>query len=67
MGFFSDVDIQIMDMVHDGATREQVAIEFPFISMDEIEQYFTGDHDGDYSCSSHDSIYDDDYIVIDNE
>ena len=47
MGFFSGVDIEIMEMIRDGATREQVAIEFPFMSMDEIERYFTNDHDGD--------------------
>lgn len=47
MGFFSDIDIDIMNMVRNNATREQVAEKFPDLSEDEIEQYFTGDCDDD--------------------
>ena len=47
MGFFSEIDIEIMEMIRDGATREQVSIEFPLLDKETIEQYFTGDHDAD--------------------
>ena len=54
MGFFSAVDIEIMNMIENGATRLEVGVEFPFLTEDEIERYFTNDHDGDENYSSRD-------------
>ena len=48
MGFFSDLDIEIMETINNGATRGEVAAKFPMLTEDEIERYFTNDHDGDY-------------------
>jgi hypothetical protein len=49
MGFFSEVDIEIREMIADGGSREQVAAAFPMVSVEELDRYFANDHDGDES------------------
>jgi hypothetical protein len=48
MGFFSEMDIEVREMIADGATRKQVADSYPMLREDEIDMYFSDDHDGDY-------------------
>ena len=48
MGFFSEIDIEVREMIAAGATRKQVADSYPMLREDEIDMYFSDDHDGDY-------------------
>ena len=47
MGFFSEIDIEIQDMIEEGATPDQVMQAYPMLREDEVTQYFQNDHDGD--------------------
>lgn len=47
MGFFSDMDIEVREMIAAGATRKQVADLFPMLREDELDMYFDGDFDDD--------------------
>lgn len=47
MGFFSEMDIEVREMIAAGATRKQVADSFPMLREDEIDMYFDGDFDDD--------------------
>lgn len=47
MGFFSEVDVEVSEMIRNGANREQVKNAYPMLREDEVEQYFADDHDGD--------------------
>ena len=48
MGFFSEIDIEVREMIVAGATRKQVEDSYPMLREDEIDMYFADDHDGDY-------------------
>jgi hypothetical protein len=48
MGFFSELDIEVREMIEAGATRKQVQDRFPVLREDEVDAYFDDDHDGDY-------------------
>jgi hypothetical protein len=45
MGFFSEVDMQIQDMVKDGASFYEIKEAFPMLRDDQIEAYLGDDHD----------------------
>jgi len=47
MGFFSELDIEINDMISQGATRDEVLTKFPFLSERELEAYFNREYDYD--------------------
>lgn len=47
MGFFSDMDIEVREMIAAGATRKQIADSFPMLREDELDMYFDGDFDDD--------------------
>lgn len=49
MGFFSELDIEINDMVSSGATRDEVLAKYPFLSERELEAYFNREYDYDIS------------------
>jgi len=58
MGFFSELDLEIDDMVSSGATRDEVLAKYPFLTERELEAYFS--RDCDYSDVDDDVIsYDD--------
>jgi len=48
MGFFSELDIEVREMIAAGATRKQVEDSYPMLREDEVDMYFEDDHDGDY-------------------
>ena len=48
MGFFSEIDIEVREMIVAGATRKQIEDSYPMLREDEVDMYFSGDHDGDY-------------------
>jgi hypothetical protein len=48
MGFFSEIDIEVREMIAAGATRKQVEDSYPMLREDEVDMYFDDDHDGDY-------------------
>jgi hypothetical protein len=48
MGFFSELDIEVREMIAAGATRKQVEDSYPMLREDEVDMYFDDDHDGDY-------------------
>ena len=60
MGFFSEVDLEIMDMVKDGANFHQIKASFPMLRDDEIDQYLEGQHDGEESDGQWDMSDDED-------
>ena len=47
MGFFSELDIEINDMISQGATRDEVLVKYPFLSERELENYFNREYDYD--------------------
>ena len=47
MGFFSELDIEINDMISQGATRDEVLVKYPFLSERELEAYFNREYDWD--------------------
>lgn len=58
MGFFSELDIEINDMISQGATRDEVLAKYSFLSERELDVYFS--RDLDYSKLDGDVIsYDD--------
>ena len=48
MGLFSELDIEVREMIATGATRKQVSDSYPMLREDEVDLYFDDDHDGDY-------------------
>lgn len=61
MGFFSELDIEINDMIACGATRDEVLAKYPFLSERELEAYFSRDFD--YSTEDADVISYDDLVT----
>jgi hypothetical protein len=57
MGFFSDIDIEINEMVANGATRTMVANSYPMLREDEVDSYFG---EADYTVSDADASDDED-------
>jgi hypothetical protein len=47
MGFFSEMDIEVRDMINSGASRVQIANAYPMLAPHEVAAYFDNDHDGD--------------------
>lgn len=52
MNSFSDIDIDINDMISLGATRDEVLAKYPFLTEQELDMYFGreldyGNTDGD--------------------
>lgn len=47
MGFFSEMDIEVREMIANGASRKLVADSFPMLREDELDMYFDGDFDDD--------------------
>ena len=47
MGVFSELDIEINDMISQGATRDEVLVKYPFLSERELEAYFNREYDWD--------------------
>ena len=40
MGIFSEIDVELREMIATGGTRKQIANRFPFLREDEIDSYF---------------------------
>ena len=47
MGVFSELDIEINDMISQVATRDEVLVKYPFLSERELEAYFNREYDWD--------------------
>ena len=47
MGFFSEVDIDIRELIAHGADVETIARLYPMLSEKELDAYFADEHDGD--------------------
>ena len=47
MGVFSELDMEINDMISQGATRDEVLVKYPFLSERELENYFNREYDYD--------------------
>ena len=47
MGVFSELDMEINDMISQGATRDEVLVKYPFLSERELEAYFSREYDYD--------------------
>jgi hypothetical protein len=60
MGFFSDIDIEINNMIAEGATRDEVLAKYSFLSERELEAYFNRDFD--YSHQDGDVVSYDDLV-----
>jgi hypothetical protein len=60
MGFFSELDIEINDMIAEGATRSEVLAKYSFLSERELEAYFNRDFD--YSIEDADVVSYDDLV-----
>lgn len=60
MGFFSDIDIEINNMIAQGATRDEVLAKYSFLSERELEAYFNRDFD--YSIEDADVVSYDDLV-----
>lgn len=58
MGFFSELDIEINDMISQGATRDEVLAKYTFLSERELEAYFNREYDYDI-CDADVIGYDD--------
>jgi hypothetical protein len=77
MGFFSDVDIEVMEMVRDGADRDEVALRFPYLRESELDVYFgedgeprEPDHaetDEDEDVITYDDLIDYQAVAVDRE
>ena len=48
MGFFSEMDIEVREMIARGFDRKTIAQTFPLLSEQDLDYYFNDDHDGDY-------------------
>lgn len=59
MGFFSELDIEINDMISQGATRDEVLVKYPFLSERELEAYFNREYDWDVTTDGDVVSYDD--------
>jgi len=60
MGFFSDIDIDINNMIAEGATRDEVLAKYSFLSERELEAYFSRDFD--YNIEDADVVSYDDLV-----
>jgi len=60
MGFFSDIDIEILDMVAEGATRDEVLAKYSFLTERELDKYFGQEYD--YSATDADVVSYDDLV-----
>jgi len=47
MGYFSEMDVEIREMIEDGFTREQIARSFPILTESDLDAYFNDDADLD--------------------
>lgn len=47
MGYFSELDIEVRDMVAAGVCREALAQNYPELTETELDRYMADDHDGD--------------------
>lgn len=45
MGFFSEQDIEISEMVSHGSTRDEVLAKYPFLTESELDTYFGLEYD----------------------
>lgn len=60
MGYFSELDIIVREMIADGATRNQVQDRFPVLREDEVDAYFNEDFDDEErDPAEYDYQYDD--------
>lgn len=59
MGFFSEIDIEIREAIAEGATREQIARDYPMLREDEVEMYFADDCDSEVYPEEYDYQFDD--------
>ena len=59
MGFFSDLDIEVRNLIEEGATREQIAAAYPMLREDELDMYFADDCDSEVYPEERDYQYDD--------
>lgn len=60
MGFFSERDIEIQELIYNGADRELILALYPDMERDELDMYF-GD-DADYDILDADVISYDDLV-----
>jgi hypothetical protein len=60
MGMFSDIDIEISNMVSAGATRDEVLVQYPFLTELELDMYFSREYD--YNIADADVVSYDDLI-----
>lgn len=51
MGFYSEMDLEVMEMVESGATFAQIQNAFPMLREDEIDAYLANVDDLDYDDS----------------
>lgn len=47
MGFFSERDIEIQELIYNGADRELISALYPDMERDELDMYFGDDMDYD--------------------
>lgn len=47
MGFFSEIDVEVREMISSGSSRDAVANAFPMLTQSDLDMYFEDDHDGD--------------------
>jgi hypothetical protein len=62
MGFFSDVDIDIIDMIAEGATRDEVLAKYSFLTERELDKYFGQEYDYSIETTDDDVISYDDLV-----
>lgn len=60
MGFFSELDIEINDLISQGATRDEILAKYPFLSEKELSRYFSQEYD--YSIEDADVVSYDDLV-----
>ncbi len=60
MGFFSELDIEINDMIAEGATRSEVLAKYSFLTERELNAFFNRDFD--YSRDDGDVVSYDDLV-----
>jgi hypothetical protein len=60
MGFFSELDIEINDLISQGVTRDEILAKYPFLSEKELSRYFSQEYD--YSIEDADVVSYDDLV-----
>jgi len=60
MGFFSELDIEINDLISQGVTRDEILAKYPFLSEKELNRYFSQEYD--YSIEDADVVSYDDLV-----